>query len=387
MCDFRQYRIVHYEYRFINTAYPVLQESMNSTDNNGQPNQDSTPDLVPSSDQIYKYLMFGLSLPERTVRSTAAMVGGAIDQSANLLVPQAFRDSKTYNTFVKQMLDVVANDVGGVGADSKAEEAKPDSGKEEDADVEGYVAKKAVSTFIDLAGMATMHVSPLTVLAIVSDVAYGSKTYLNELTQELVNEGVIDEQSVINNAADLLDAIGSASSQTADALDQPPLSVDGLRETILQTQAAVADIDPALLIPQSEIESLWDDMQGMATREHVNLFEISSAMTMYTLEQVNTVSKGALTTIRVTGDLVDRHLFEHYRQGLEEINQQGIYAMVAQTSQPYLDAVWYNFAQDRPTITEDIVSGKMAGRVWDSVSNSVKGWMADEDESGDSPSE
>lgn len=359
---------------------------MNSTDDNSQPKNNSTPVSEPSSDQIYKYLMFGLSLPERAARSTAAMVGGAIDQSANLLVPQAFRDSKTYNTFVRQMLDVVANDVGGVGADSKADNAPavsagPEGKEENEADVEGYVAKKAVSTFIDLAGMATMHVSPLTVLAIVSDVAYGSKTYLDELTQELIKEGVVDDQSVINNAADLLDAIGSASSQTADALDAPPLSIDGLRETILQTQEAVANIDPALLIPQSEIESLWDDMQGMATREDVNLFEISSAMTMYTLEQVNTVSKGALTTIRVTGDLVDRHLFEHYRQGLEEINKQGIYAMVAQTSQPYLDAVWYNFAHDRPTITEDIVSGEMAGRVWDSVSNSVKGWFGEEDES------
>ena len=93
---------------------------MNSTDDNSQPKNNSTPVSEPSSDQIYKYLMFGLSLPERAVRSTAAMVGGAIDQSANLLVPQAFRDSKTYNTFVRQMLDVVANDVGGVGADSKA---------------------------------------------------------------------------------------------------------------------------------------------------------------------------------------------------------------------------------------------------------------------------
>ena len=95
---------------------------MSSSENNSQPQDNSTPNPEPSSDQIYKYLMFGLSLPERAVRSTAAMVGGAIDQSANLLVPQAFRDSKTYNTFVKQMLDVVANDVGGVGAgDSKTD--------------------------------------------------------------------------------------------------------------------------------------------------------------------------------------------------------------------------------------------------------------------------
>ena len=117
-------------------------------------------------------------------------------------------------------------------------------------------------------------------------------------------------------------------------------------------------------------------MQKMADKEHVNVFEISSAMTMYTLDQVNTVTKGALTTIRVTGSLVDRHLFDHYRQGLEEINERGIYVMLAESSKPYLDAVWFNFTSDRPTVTEDIVSGKMAGRVWDGMKN----WFAAEAE-------
>ncbi len=320
---------------------------------------------APAVDQVYKYLMFGLSLPERTVRSTAAMVGGAINESAALLVPQAFKDSKTYNTFVQQMLDVMANDVGGVVRE-------PNPTDEPEAVVENYVARKTVSTFVDLAGMATLHVSPLTILAVLSDVAYGSKTYLNELTQELKREGVIDENSVINNAAELLDAVGAASSGTADVFDTPPISVEGLRETIERTRASVANIDPSLLIPQSEIEKLWGDMQKMADQEHVNIFEISSAMTMYTLGQVNTVTKGALTTIRVTGGLVDRHLFNHYREGLEEIDQRGIYVMLAESSKPYLDAVWFNFTSDRPTVTEDLISGKMAGRVWDGMKN----WLA-----------
>jgi len=53
--------------------------------------QDSAPQ-DPGVDVVYKYLMYGLSLPERTVRSSAAMIGGVINESATLLVPQAFRD-------------------------------------------------------------------------------------------------------------------------------------------------------------------------------------------------------------------------------------------------------------------------------------------------------
>ena len=120
------------------------------------------PEGEPAFDQVYRYLMFGASLPERAVRSTAAMLGGAIHESASLLVPQAFKDSKTYDAFVQQMLDMLAKDIGGV---------KKEANAASDPVVENYVAKKTVSTFVDFAGMATLHVSPLTVLAIVSDVA------------------------------------------------------------------------------------------------------------------------------------------------------------------------------------------------------------------------
>ena len=195
----------------------------------------------PGVDQVYKYLMFGLSLPERTLRSTAAMVGGVVNESATLLVPQAFQNSKTYHTFVKQMIDLMANDVGGVGANLEGTKPNPD-----EPNVENYVAKKTVSTFVDLAGMATLHVSPLTILAIVSDVAYGSKTYLNELGEELKREGIIHEDSSITNATDLLDAIGAASTETADAFDLPPVSVEGLRETIERTRASVSESTPPL---------------------------------------------------------------------------------------------------------------------------------------------
>lgn len=349
----------------------------------------------PGVERVYRFLMYGLSVPERAVRSSAAMLGGTLHESASLLVPQAFRDSKTYRTFVAQMLDVVSSDVGGVkrevpGGVILSQQTKLDGNEQADPsthqptsagvdvqptgpefetpptnpEVENYVARKTVSTFIDLAGMATLHVSPLTILAIVSDVAYGSKTYLHELSTELKREGIIAEDSSISNTADLLDAIGAASAETADVFDTPPISVDGLRETIQQTRDSVAKIAPSKLIPQSEIVRMWSDMRAMADHENVSVFEVSSAMTMYAMNQINTATKGALTTLRVTGNLLDQHLFDHYWQGLRQIGDRGIYTMAAESSRPYIDAVWFNFSSDRATLTEDIFSGRMAGRVW-----------------------
>jgi hypothetical protein len=353
----------------------------------------STP-ADPGVDSVYQYLVYGLSLPERAVRSTAAILGGTIRESASLLIPQAFRNSKTYRTFIEQMLDVVSNDVGGVknassetDSHTKVENVIPDPGGKSPV-VENYVARKAVSSFIDLAGLATLHVSPLTVLAIVSDVAYGSKTYLHELAGELKKEGVIAEDSTITNTAELLDAIGVATADTADVFDTPPISVDGLRQTIEQTRSGLAQIDPTKVIPQSEITRLWTGMQEMAEQQDVSVFEVSSAMTMFALDQVGTVSKGALTTIRVTGELLDQHIFDHYWEGLKAISDQGIYAMVASSSQPYVEAVWHNFSTDRPTITEDIVSGRLPGRIWSGFCEWVKGEPEDgPDKASQNPTE
>ena len=49
------------------------------------------------------------------------------------------------------------------------------------AEVNHYVTRKAVGNFVDMASLATLHVSPLMLLAAVSDLAYGSQVYLKEL--------------------------------------------------------------------------------------------------------------------------------------------------------------------------------------------------------------
>ena len=312
-------------------------------------------------------MVYGLTLPERTVRSAAALISGAAGESVALIVPRSFQDSKSYRVFVQQMLDMISRDVGGV----KKETPETDEATKAAA-AENYVAKKTVGTFIDLAGMSMMHVSPLTVLAIVSDVAHGSTYYLNELATELKSQGVINEDSTIGSTADLLASIGDASANTADQFDTPPIDLKGLADTIRQTQEQLSGIDPTKLIPQSEIKSLWADMSELATKEHVSLFQLSSAVTMYSLKQVSTATQGTLATIRVTGNVLDEHFFDHYRTAIGTIADEGIYSVLSQTSQPYLEAVWFNFSSDRSTITEDLISGKLFNQAIDSVA----GWFS-----------
>ena len=314
----------------------------------------------PEPKRVLDYLVYGLSIPERTLRSTTAIVGGALRESTELLVPQAFQSSKTYSLFVEQMFDFMTRDVGGV--------ERPQG---DNPQIEDYVARKTVGSFIDLAGLAVLHVSPMTVLALISDVAYGSKTYLQELADELKKNGVIHENSTIDSAADLLDAVSNTTAQGAESFDKPPISVEGLKETIEQTKEIAGSVDLVKVLPQSEVKRLWQDMNDLAKTENVSPMEMSSNMALFAMNKVGSLGMGALSTIRVAGNMFDRHILDHYGDALTEIREKGFYASLKDTSKPYLSAAWQNFSDDKETITEDVVTGRFFGKAW----RVVCGWF------------
>ncbi|OHB70092.1 MAG: hypothetical protein A2V70_00430 [Planctomycetes bacterium RBG_13_63_9] len=309
----------------------------------------------PGYEGVRDFLLFGMSLPERALRTASGVLGGALRESASLLVPQAFQDSKTYHVMIRQTLDFLAEDVGGV--EHSEDPNAP-------AKVENFVARKAVGNFIEMAGLATFHLSPLMLLAVVSDVVYGSQAYLKEVADDLKQQGVIAEDSTINHVDDLLNAVAHAAGTTASAFDTPPLSVDGLKQTINETRRSVGAIDPTKVIPQAEVQRLWEEIHETATSQGVNPFAVSSAMTLYSLDKIGVLGRGALSTVKAAGTLLDRHVIDHYSSALGEIRGKGIYASLQETSRPYIDAVWMNFSTDKTTITEDVVSGKLIGQAW-----------------------
>lgn len=318
--------------------------------------QQPTDQQQPKS--VRDYLLYTLSLPERAIRSTTGVAGGAIRESAALLVPQAFQNSKTYESLVGQTLDFLCENVGGVEPDARGLEGPV---------TDDFVARKTVGNFVEMAGMATLHVSPMLLLAVVSDVAYGSQSYLNELADELKREGVIDQNSTIDHASDLLTAISNTSGVAASAFNTPPISLDGLYETINETKLAVNQIDPTKVLPKAEMDRMWDEMHQIANEENVSVFEVSSAMALHSLDRVADVGRGALSTTRAATRLFDRHVIDHYRTALNDIATNGYYATLAKTSGPYITAVWKNFSTESTTLTEDLLSGRLVGEATSAV--------------------
>ncbi len=334
---------------------------------------------------LLDYLTFTLSLPERAIRSTSGLLGGAIQESSSLLIPQIFKDSKTYSILVQQTLDFMIEDIARIKKEAQKKNGRDKSSNQESnnekshaqeqanpqSQSENFIARKTVGSFVDMASLATLHLSPMLLLAVVSDVAYGSQEYLQQLADELRREGVIQQDSTIHHVNDLLDAIGNSSSLAASTFDTPPISIEGLRDAISQTTDALTSMDPTTILPTGEIKQLWEEMQEIATEEELTLLEVSGAITLHSLDKIGKLGRGALSTVRVAGTLLDRVVMDHYRIALADLHEQGYYTTLANKSQPYIEAVWKNFSTEKNTLTQDLLSGKIVSE----VSQTVSRWL------------
>ena len=339
-------------------------------------------------EQMLSGLLFGLSLPERLVRSAVGITAGTAKEIAEFVVPQAFQTSKSYEVAVRNSLDFLISTVAHV-SESKCESSAAsvaqdiavvdpektvaDSVDATVVDPGRFIAKKAVGNFIDIAGLTTLHVSPLWILAIVSDAAYGTKTYLSELSAELQKQGLIDDSSTIHKVDDLFAAVQNASGKAASQFDQPPLSLSELRESFNQTRAALNEVDPTLLIPESEIRRYWDDMKQLATQENISLLGVSGAVAMQAVESIRGASQGTLTGLFVAGKIVNRNIFSHYTSALATIHRNGIWSSVKDSYGPYLEMAWGNFTSSRKSWTEQVLNPAHVTTLWGKVKSMFGG--------------
>ena len=150
--------------------------------------------------------------------------------------------------------------------------------------------------------------------------------------------------------------------------DQPPISIDGLKKTLADTQHAVSKIDPTEVLPVSEIDQLWRQMELAASEEDASIWDVSATMSMVALKNIQAVGQGTLVSLDIAGDMFNEHIIEHYWSGLREIEKEGLIPTLSRSSEPYLEAVWSNFAMDRKTWTEQLLSGELLKWGWNRLS-------------------
>jgi hypothetical protein len=268
---------------------------------------------------------FVVSLPERAVRSLVAAVAGLIHESAQVLLPRLVRRSRLYEATAKNLLRISIELVGGVEAASTGEPEAP-APKE-------LAMRKGAGNVVELGSIAAFGFSPLWLLAAASDVARGSRVYLESLTEELKAAGVLSEEAHFGSVDELLGAFEGGSGAAARLIDIPPVELAELRRSFAELR------DHAEELPSpDELAVLYRGLRQEARVENRSLLEVSQGIGMAFLLSAGKVSR--------------RHLLVPYREDWKPLADEGFAAYARRVSAPYGRAIGGHFDRLRETWTE-----------------------------------
>jgi hypothetical protein len=267
---------------------------------------------------------FLLSLPERLVRSLVALLGGAVHETASLVLPRFVRRSRLYEATAKNALRIAIELVGGVAGSSTAE---PELGA-------GRVAaRKVAGNAVELGSVVAFGFSPLWLLAGASDVLRGTRVYLDELVGELKSAGILAQESRFESVDDLLAALEGASGSTARLIDIPPLAVAELKQTLAELRE-----DAETLPTPDELAQLFAGLRAEAARERQSLLAVSTGI--------------GLAFVVSARNVGSRHVAVPYSEDWQPLRDEGFGAYFRRVSGPYGRAVASHFDPDRPSLTE-----------------------------------
>jgi hypothetical protein len=292
------------------------------------------------------------SLPERAVRSLAAIAGGVLREAGEVVVPSALRKTTLYATMVDVALKFLIVEVGQVeGVYPTGEQL-----------ASGFLIKKTASHGIELLGILTFHASPIWILAALADATGGGRTLIREIAEELQQEGLIEPGARLETMEQVLDGLERTSSHLAKTLNLPPVDVEGLRKEWSALQSELQSIPPKKMPAIGRIEQVWQGLQESAKAQGKSVFVVSSAMAVSTVAHVPAdllwLSRAAALAMKRTGRVVGEVVLDHYVETLREISRTGFAAYWAREFRPYLHAAAQQFAPGHESSTEKVLRRK-----------------------------
>jgi hypothetical protein len=274
---------------------------------------------------MHRWLAFLASTPERIVRAGAAVLGGAVHETAQIVLPRFVKRSRLYEATAKNLLRVTVELVGGVAREPDPDEFEPDLGR--------LAARKATGNVLELGSIAAFGFSPLWLLAAAADVTRGTRVYLDAFARELEHAGVIAPEAELAGVDDLLAALEGAAGTSARLIDVPPLEVAALRRSLQELRRDAAGLPSA-----AELAAVYEGLRATAGRERRTLLEVSVGMGM-----------AFFTAARHVGR---QHVLDPYSEDLRPLREEGFGAYAARVSRPYAAAAQRHFDPARQTLTE-----------------------------------
>jgi aconitate hydratase len=278
-----------------------------------------------ASRRLARALTYALGLPERIVRTGAAAGGGAVTETAELVLPRLVRRSRLYEATAKNLLRITVELVGGVERAAPEDAVESSPGK--------LAVRKTFGNAVELGSIAAFGFSPLWLLAAAADVTRGTRVYLDAFVSELKGAGVVAADTQFGSVDELLAALEGASGTTARLIDIPPLEVESLRRSLSDLRS-----DATSLPSPQELAAVYDALVREADRERRSLLEVSVGIGIAFFNSARHVGR--------------QHVLDPYREDLQPVRQEGFGAYARRVGRPYADAVGRHFDPGRKTLTE-----------------------------------
>jgi aconitate hydratase len=270
---------------------------------------------------------FLVSLPERVVRTVAALVGGTVHETAQLVLPRLVRRSRLYEATAKNLLRITVELVGGVARppEEVAGEVERSPGK--------LAMRKGAGNVVELGSIFAFGFSPLWILAAAADVTRGTRVYLDALVDELKEAGVIAREAELRSVDELLAAFEGASGTTARLIDIPPLELEALKQSLRDLRE-----DAEGLPTPEEMATVYRALAMEADRERMSLLEVSVGVGFAFFNAARHVGR--------------QHVFDPYTEDLKPVRDEGFGAYALRVGRPYAQAVARHFDPRSGTLTE-----------------------------------
>ncbi len=294
-----------------------------------------------------------VSLPERLIRSAAAVIGGTSLLVTETLFPDVVKESTTYRVMVGNFQRFIIDRVAQVDYFPATEEEQV---------IDGYIGRKLAGNVLEMAGLMTMRFSPVWVFALAGDAAGGSKAFLDRLVLNLKQHGVIKPGSDPQDVASLLEAIQKASSSSATIVDTPPLSRQQLNELAAELSDGYGRMFAGSRSLLTRLNGLQARMERTASREGLSVEEVGGVMAI----DLASLAKAGLGTTAAVGqtsaELFGERVLASYERTLDELNSQGASAYLNRYMKPFMDAAVTHFDPKRSTWTQANLLGRPAAR-------------------------
>jgi hypothetical protein len=295
---------------------------------------------------IARYLV---SLPERVLRSAAALAGGLVRELGDVSLPAAVRRTKTYQMMVGIALRFMIEEVGEV------EGVYPAEGEL----ASNFLMRRTAGHGIELVGILAFRASPVWIMAALADVSGAGRQIVQEIAEALKEERLLEGDAKFENVDQILNGLEQTAGRAADVFNTPPLDVEGLRKEWTAFRENVGKIPPQNLPSAELLRGHWDELKAEAAAQHKPVFALSSLMALSAISRTPDtllrLARAANKAVWRTGQLFGGPLLAHYSETLRNIRQRGYAAYWAEEFRPYLRAAAAQFSPAHRSLTDRLM--------------------------------